>query len=216
MVRLSPRSLGAEPPSDRRAGTDADAVLLRNNAPLGRLRGQFGDWNGTAVMPTYHPAYLLRTPSAKAQVWEDLAGDHAPGRRIRTCADQRFAVAHRKESVMTRSLQRTFCCALVGLLLATGLSSALATPPAGSIVVTERKLNPYLAAFSRIKTEAKKVLTKQGERDNWKVYFVAYLKKRRATARSTWFLRRQRKGQTWARARSGALCGNRHRRTPKC
>ena len=79
---------------------------------------------------------------------------------------------------MTRSLQKNIRCALVGLLLATGLSSALATPPAGSIVVTERKLNPYLGSFQQdLKTEAKKVLTKQGERDNWKVYFVAYLKK---------------------------------------
>ena len=35
-------------------------------ARSGRLRGQFGDWHGVPVMPTYHPAYLLRTPSAKA------------------------------------------------------------------------------------------------------------------------------------------------------
>lgn len=65
LVALNPRVIVA-------LGRTPTQFLLRNNAPLGRLRGQFGDWNGTAVMPTYHPAYLLRTPSAKAQVWEDL------------------------------------------------------------------------------------------------------------------------------------------------
>ena len=53
-------------------GRTPTQFLLENSAPLGRLRGQFGDWQGVPVMPTYHPAYLLRTPSAKAQVWEDL------------------------------------------------------------------------------------------------------------------------------------------------
>ena len=46
--------------------------MLQTDKPISRLRGQFVDWNGIPVMPTYHPAYLLRTPSAKQQVWEDL------------------------------------------------------------------------------------------------------------------------------------------------
>lgn len=53
-------------------GRTPTQFLLQNAAPLGRLRGQFGDWHGVPVMPTYHPAYLLRTPSAKASVWDDL------------------------------------------------------------------------------------------------------------------------------------------------
>lgn len=53
-------------------GRTPTQFLLQNNAPLGRLRGQFGVFRGVPVMPTYHPAYLLRAPSAKAQVWEDL------------------------------------------------------------------------------------------------------------------------------------------------
>ena len=40
--------------------------------PSGRWRGAWGRWQGIPVMPTYHPAYLLRTPSAKRPVWEDL------------------------------------------------------------------------------------------------------------------------------------------------
>lgn len=46
--------------------------LLRTAAPITRIRGTFGSWEGIPVMPTFHPAYLLRTPSAKRQVWEDL------------------------------------------------------------------------------------------------------------------------------------------------
>lgn len=79
---------------------------------------------------------------------------------------------------MTRSFCQKTRCALFGLVLAVGLSSAVAAPPAGSIVVTERKLNPYINSFQQdLKSEAKKVLTKQGERESWRVYFVAYLKK---------------------------------------
>ena len=36
------------------------------------IRGRVGDYNGIKVVPTYHPAYLLRTPSAKKEVWEDM------------------------------------------------------------------------------------------------------------------------------------------------
>jgi DNA polymerase len=39
---------------------------------IGRLRGRFHDVRGIPVMPTYHPAYLLRNPSAKRLVWEDV------------------------------------------------------------------------------------------------------------------------------------------------
>lgn len=62
---LSPRVIVA-------LGRTPTQFLLHNNAPLGRLRGQFGVFRGVPVLPTYHPAYLLRTPSAKTQVWEDL------------------------------------------------------------------------------------------------------------------------------------------------
>jgi uracil-DNA glycosylase len=38
----------------------------------GRWRGRWGEWHGLPVMPTYHPAYLLRSPEQKRVVWEDL------------------------------------------------------------------------------------------------------------------------------------------------
>jgi DNA polymerase len=47
-------------------------VLLNTAAPITRIRGTWSVWEGIPVMPTFHPAYLLRTPSAKRQVWEDL------------------------------------------------------------------------------------------------------------------------------------------------
>ena len=39
---------------------------------ISAARGQWLEYNGVKVMPTYHPAYLLRTPSAKREVWEDM------------------------------------------------------------------------------------------------------------------------------------------------
>ncbi len=53
-------------------GRSAVGAVLGLSAPLSRLRGTFRDWNGTKVMCTYHPAYLLRSPSAKGMVWEDM------------------------------------------------------------------------------------------------------------------------------------------------
>ncbi len=46
--------------------------LLRTAEPITRLRGRVGEYQGIAVMPTYHPAYLLRNPAAKKDVWEDM------------------------------------------------------------------------------------------------------------------------------------------------
>jgi DNA polymerase len=53
-------------------GRPAAMRLLGTDAPMGRLRGRFHEWKAVPVMPTYHPAYLLRTPTAKRAVWEDL------------------------------------------------------------------------------------------------------------------------------------------------
>lgn len=46
--------------------------LLKTAEPITRLRGRLGQYKGITVMPTYHPAYLLRTPGAKKDVWEDM------------------------------------------------------------------------------------------------------------------------------------------------
>lgn len=40
--------------------------------PAGQWRGIWGEWRGIPVMPTYHPAFLLRSPQFKKPVWEDL------------------------------------------------------------------------------------------------------------------------------------------------
>lgn len=53
-------------------GMIAAQTLLKTDAPITVLRGRFHDYQGVAVMPTYHPAYLLRNPAAKKQVWEDM------------------------------------------------------------------------------------------------------------------------------------------------
>ena len=46
--------------------------LLEKGYAVSSVRGQWLDYNGIRVMPTYHPAYLLRTPAAKKDVWADM------------------------------------------------------------------------------------------------------------------------------------------------
>jgi DNA polymerase len=50
----------------------AQCLLRRYDTPISALRGRFHEYEGVRLMPTYHPAYLLRNPSAKRQVWDDL------------------------------------------------------------------------------------------------------------------------------------------------
>lgn len=53
-------------------GKFAAQTLLETEEPISRLRGRFFDWKGTRLMPTFHPAYLLRNPADKKLVWEDM------------------------------------------------------------------------------------------------------------------------------------------------
>jgi uracil-DNA glycosylase len=53
-------------------GATAAKFMTRTAEPISKLRGRFSSWDGIPVMPTYHPAYLLRNPSAKKDVWADL------------------------------------------------------------------------------------------------------------------------------------------------
>lgn len=53
-------------------GAVAAKNLLQTKVSVGKLRGQLHDYQGSKVVVTYHPAYLLRNPSAKKPAWEDL------------------------------------------------------------------------------------------------------------------------------------------------
>jgi DNA polymerase len=53
-------------------GKHAAQALLDMEVPITRMRGKEMDFYGRIMIPTYHPAYLLRNPSAKKEVWEDL------------------------------------------------------------------------------------------------------------------------------------------------
>lgn len=53
-------------------GVVASHTLLDTTLSLGRLRGRFHDYRGIPCMPTYHPAYLLRSPAEKRKTWEDI------------------------------------------------------------------------------------------------------------------------------------------------
>jgi DNA polymerase len=53
-------------------GKTAATALLGRDEVLGSLRGELHDLNGTPLVVTYHPAYLLRSPMEKAKAWQDL------------------------------------------------------------------------------------------------------------------------------------------------
>jgi DNA polymerase len=53
-------------------GTFAARALLRTLDPISRLRGRVYDYRGAKLIPTFHPAFLLRNPAAKREVWEDM------------------------------------------------------------------------------------------------------------------------------------------------
>jgi uracil-DNA glycosylase family 4 len=53
-------------------GKFAAQALLRTDAPISRLRGRVFEYRGAKLIPTFHPAYLLRNPASKREVWEDM------------------------------------------------------------------------------------------------------------------------------------------------
>ncbi len=76
-------------------GKFAVHALLRSSEPIGRLRGRVHRYQGTPVIVSYHPAYLLRNPADKARAWEDLclAADAAEAARADDVAAARAAAA---------------------------------------------------------------------------------------------------------------------------
>jgi DNA polymerase len=53
-------------------GTFAAQTLLKTDTKITALRGRFYEFKGIKIIPTYHPAYLLRNPERKREVWEDM------------------------------------------------------------------------------------------------------------------------------------------------
>jgi DNA polymerase len=53
-------------------GSTAAQTILETNRGISQFRGQWLEFRGRKLMATYHPAYLLRNPSAKSEVWKDL------------------------------------------------------------------------------------------------------------------------------------------------
>jgi uracil-DNA glycosylase family 4 len=53
-------------------GSCASQTLLQTNQGISRFRGEWFDFRGSKLIATYHPAYLLRNPAAKGEVWKDL------------------------------------------------------------------------------------------------------------------------------------------------
>jgi uracil-DNA glycosylase len=53
-------------------GTFAAQCLLKTNDPISRMRGRIYKYRGAQLIPTFHPAFLLRSPDRKRDVWEDM------------------------------------------------------------------------------------------------------------------------------------------------
>ena len=53
-------------------GTHAAHTLLKTDTPISRIRGKQHEYRGAIQIPTFHPAYLLRSPDRKREVWEDM------------------------------------------------------------------------------------------------------------------------------------------------
>jgi uracil-DNA glycosylase len=53
-------------------GSVAAQALLNTDSTIGKMRKRFFNYRGSRVLCTYHPAYLLRNPAAKKDVWEDM------------------------------------------------------------------------------------------------------------------------------------------------
>lgn len=53
-------------------GNTPTKALLNTKKPISQIRGEFQEMNGMMLMPTFNPAYLLRDPTKKREVWEDV------------------------------------------------------------------------------------------------------------------------------------------------
>jgi len=53
-------------------GNTPTKALLNTKQPISKVRGEFQESNGLTFMPTFNPAYLLRDPTKKREVWEDM------------------------------------------------------------------------------------------------------------------------------------------------
>jgi DNA polymerase len=71
-------------------GKFAAQCLLKTNDPITRMRGREYRFRSAILMPTYHPAYLLRTPSAKREVWEDM-------KRVRAILESQKSAVRRQK-----------------------------------------------------------------------------------------------------------------------
>ncbi|XXF80823.1 uracil-DNA glycosylase [Myxococcaceae bacterium GXIMD 01537] len=69
---LRSQLLAIQPKAIVALGKFAAQTLLRDSTAISRLRGQWREYQGIQLMPTFHPAYLLRSPQEKRKAWEDL------------------------------------------------------------------------------------------------------------------------------------------------
>lgn len=70
--KVASNALLMEPLAIRLGESTTPSLVMGRDATLASLRGKLHDYRGIPLVVTYHPAYLLRTPSEKAKTWQDL------------------------------------------------------------------------------------------------------------------------------------------------
>ena len=80
-------------------GTFAAKALLKTQDPISRLRGRAFDYRGAKLIPTFHPAFLLRSPDRKRDVWEDM-------KKVRALLDERAVTPARPARVRSLTSMR--------------------------------------------------------------------------------------------------------------
>ena len=77
LLTLPREAAGGHPAQNHlRLGGFAAQTLLKTVEKISQLRGRFYEYRGIKVMPTYHPAFLLRNPHKKREAWGDMKKIH--------------------------------------------------------------------------------------------------------------------------------------------
>ncbi len=80
-------------------GKYAAQNLLRTKTPISKMRGEFVQFQNRLLLPTFHPSYLLRNPSAKRQVWEDMKAVQARLRELGSTAGRPAEIPNPKSQI---------------------------------------------------------------------------------------------------------------------
>ena len=86
-------------------GRYAAQLLLQTNTPISKIRGEFFQFQSSLLIPTFHPSYLLRNPSAKRQVWDDMKAVQARLKELGTTAGRPAEIQNSKFQIRNPEIE---------------------------------------------------------------------------------------------------------------